>query len=71
MTVVITDKYGNLLIKFLTKINCTEFTTSYRGFDVKKLNNFHLIKLKLKDIAFLWELLLKFLKKTFQSKKYL
>ena len=34
--------YGNKLIKFILKINCTEFTTSYRGFNLKLLGDFHL-----------------------------
>ena len=36
------SKMGNLVIKFFSKINCNEFTTSYRGFNIKKLKNFHL-----------------------------
>ena len=33
---------GNKIIKLVLKINCNEFTTSYRGFNLSKLNNFHL-----------------------------
>ena len=36
------SKYGNLIIKFILQIDCNEFTTSYRGFNLKKLSNFHL-----------------------------
>ena len=36
------SKIGNLVIKFFSGINCNEFTTSYRGFNIKKLINFHL-----------------------------
>ena len=33
------SKYGNKFIKFLLKINCNEFTTSFRGFNMKSLTN--------------------------------
>ena len=36
------SKIGNLVIKFFSGINCNEFTTSYRGFNIKKLIDFHL-----------------------------
>ena len=39
---LIMSKLGNLVIKFFSGINCNEFTTSYRGFNIKKLINFHL-----------------------------
>ena len=41
---LILSKYGNLLMKYCLKINCNEFTTSYRGFDLIKLKDFHLNK---------------------------
>ena len=41
---------GNKIIKFVLKINCGEFTTSYRGFNLLKLNNFHLKRGKIKRI---------------------
>ena len=34
--------FGNKFIKFIFKIDCNEFTTSYRGFNLKKLDNFSL-----------------------------
>ena len=37
---------GNKLIKFLLKSSFNEFTTSYRGFNLKKLNNFNLNQIK-------------------------
>ena len=49
---LIMSKYGNLLIKFILGINCNEFTTSYRGFDLKKLNSFSLDLVKLKGYSF-------------------
>ena len=39
---LILSKYGNLFMKLFLKIDCSEFTTSFRGFNIKKLNNFHL-----------------------------
>ena len=39
---LILSKIGNKLIKRILKINCHEFTTSFRGFNLKKLNKFHL-----------------------------
>ena len=46
---------GNKIIKFILKINCSEFTTSYRGFNLLKLNNFHLNKIKSKGYSFFME----------------
>ena len=46
------SKYGNLFIKFILQIDCNEFTTSYRGFNIKKLNNFHLNLVKSKGYSF-------------------
>ena len=34
--------FGNKFIKFVLKSKCTEFTTSYRGYNLKKLINFNL-----------------------------
>tara|TARA_Y100001970_G_scaffold225305_1_gene278140 strand:+ start:6987 stop:7703 length:717 start_codon:yes stop_codon:yes gene_type:complete len=44
--------YGNRLIKFLLNINCNEFTTSYRGFNISKLNDFNLNLVKNKGYSF-------------------
>ena len=46
------SKYGNLIIKFVFQLDCNEFTTSYRGFNLKKLNNFHLNLIKTKGYSF-------------------
>ena len=46
---------GNKIIKFVLKINCNEFTTSYRGFNLTKLNNFHLNQVKSKGYSFFME----------------
>ena len=46
---------GNKIIKFILKINCNEFTTSYRGFNLLKLNDFHLNKIRSKGYSFFME----------------
>ena len=46
---------GNKFIKFILKINCNEFTTSYRGFNLKKLKKFDLNKVKAKGYSFFME----------------
>ena len=46
---------GNKLIKYLLNINISEFTTSYRGFNLKKLNNFHLRNIRGKGYSFFME----------------
>ena len=46
---------GNKLIKFLLKSSFNEFTTSYRGFNLKKLNNFNLNQIKGKGYSFFME----------------
>tara|TARA_B100000795_G_C22793329_1_gene438054 strand:- start:52 stop:768 length:717 start_codon:yes stop_codon:yes gene_type:complete len=49
---LIISKYGNLLMKYLLGINCSEFTTSFRGFDLHKLKGFHLNQIKTKGYSF-------------------
>ena len=46
---------GNKLIKLVLKINLNEFTTSYRGFNLKKLNNFNLNQIKGEGYSFFME----------------
>jgi len=46
---------GNKFIKLLLNINCHEFTTSYRGFNIKKLKKFHLKKINSKGYSFFME----------------
>ena len=46
------SKYGNKFIKYMLNINLNEFTTSYRCFNLKKLKNFHLDKVKAKGYSF-------------------
>ena len=49
---LIFSKYGNKLIKLLLNINCNEFTTAYRGFNLKKLKNFNLNLVKNNGYSF-------------------
>jgi dolichol-phosphate mannosyltransferase len=63
------SKYGNLLIKFVLKINCTEYTTSYRGFNLQKLNNFNLNMVKNKGYSFFMGTIFEINKKNFSIKQ--
>ena len=49
---LIMSKVGNLVIKFVSRINCNEFTTSYRGFNIDKLVGFHLNDVKESGYSF-------------------
>jgi len=46
------SKFGNKLIRKILQINSNEFTTSYRGFNLSKLKNFHLNQVKNKGYSF-------------------
>ena len=46
------SKLGNIVIKFFSKIDCNEFTTSYRGFNINKLKGFHLNHVKESGYSF-------------------
>ncbi len=49
---LILSKYGNKLIKKISKINSNEFTTSFRGFNLDRLKNFHLNNVRNKGYSF-------------------
>ena len=49
---LIMSRLGNIVIKLFSGIKCNEFTTSYRGFDLKKLKNFHLQNVKESGYSF-------------------
>ena len=49
---LVLSKYGNLLIKYLLKIPSNEFTTSYRGFNIKMLKYFDLNNVSNKGYSF-------------------
>lgn len=58
---------GNKLIKFVMQSKNTEFTTSYRGFNVKKLYKFNLDQIKSKGYSFFMETVLKIESLKFKS----
>jgi dolichol-phosphate mannosyltransferase len=58
--------FGNKFIKFFLGIKCNEFTTSYRGFNLIKLKNFSLKKIKSKGYSFFMETVYLINKKNFK-----
>ena len=66
---LIFSKYGNLIIKFIFQLECNEFTTSYRGFNLKKLNNFHLNLIKTKGYSFFMGTVHEIFKQKFKVKE--
>jgi dolichol-phosphate mannosyltransferase len=51
--------FGNFFIKFFLNINSNEFTTSYRGFDLKKLSRLNINEIKSKGYSFFMETIFK------------
>tara|TARA_B100001758_G_scaffold199904_1_gene178457 strand:- start:58 stop:777 length:720 start_codon:yes stop_codon:yes gene_type:complete len=49
---LVMSKFGNKLIRNILQINSNEFTTSYRGFNLLKLKNFHLNQVNNKGYSF-------------------
>jgi len=47
--------FGNRFIKLILNINCNEFTTSYRGFNLNYLKKFHLNQVKSEGYSFFME----------------
>ena len=47
--------FGNKFIKFIFNIDCNEFTSAYRGFNLKKLGDFTLNKVSSKGYSFFME----------------
>jgi dolichol-phosphate mannosyltransferase len=66
---LIISKYGNLLMKYLLRIDCNEFTTSYRGFNIKKLKNFNLDMVKTKGYSFFMGTICEIVKKNYTVKE--
>ena len=66
---LIISKLGNLVIRFFSGINCKEFTTSYRGFDIKKLESFNLNNVNDSGYSFFMGTLFEIKKKGFQIKE--
>ena len=66
---LIISKYGNKFMKFIFKFDCNEFTTSYRGFNLNKLNSFHLNLIKTKGYSFFMGTIYEIFKKGFKVKE--
>jgi dolichol-phosphate mannosyltransferase len=49
------SRYGNKLIKKVLNIDLDEFTTSFRGFNLKRIQDFDLNELKFSGYSFLME----------------
>ena len=47
--------FGNKVIKFVLGINCDEFTSAYRGFNLNMLKNFDINKVSSKGYSFFME----------------
>jgi len=47
--------FGNKFIKFILNINCNEFTTSYRGFNLRRFKSFNLDNVSSKGYSFFME----------------
>ena len=63
------SKLGNLVIKFFSKIDCNEFTTSYRGFNINKLKGFHLNHVKESGYSFFMGTIFEINKMNFKIKE--
>ena len=63
------SKLGNLVIKFFSRIKSNEFTTSYRGFNIRKLNGFHLKNVNEKGYSFFMGTLFEIKKNKFPIKE--
>ena len=63
------SKYGNILIKLVLRIDCNEFTTSYRGFDLKKLGSFSLDIVKASGYSFFMKTIFEISKRKIEIKE--
>ena len=66
---LILSKYGNLFMRFFLKVNCSEFTTSYRGFNIKELKGFHLNQVKSNGYSFFMGTVFEISKQKFNIKE--
>ena len=60
---------GNKFIRFALRVNSTEFTNSYRGFNLQKLKDFHLNKINSKGYSFFMETIFLINKMKFEIKE--
>ena len=63
------SSFGNKLIKFLLNCEGTEFTTSYRGFNLKLLKNFHFNKIEAEGYSFFMNTVVKLNRMGHKSKE--
>ena len=61
--------FGNKFIKFVLNSKCSEFTTSFRGFNLKKLNNFNLNVVKNSGYSFFMSVIFELEKRNFNIKE--
>ena len=61
--------FGNKFIKFVLNSKCSEFTTSYRGFSLKKLKNFNLNIIENAGYSFFMSTIYELEKKNFDIKE--
>ena len=63
------SKYGNMFIKLVLRINCNEFTTSYRGFNIKKLESFNLNVVRASGYSFFMKTIFEISKRNINIKE--
>ena len=63
------SRYGNKFIKKVLNINLDEFTNSFRGFNLKQMQDFDLNELKFKGYSFLMEAVFKIHSKGYKIKQ--
>ena len=66
---LVMSKFGNKFIKIVSGIKSNEFTTSYRGFDIKNLKSFDLNNVKTKGYSFFMGTIYEIFKKGFKVKE--
>jgi len=66
---LIFSKYGNLFMRFFLNVNCSEFTSSYRGFNIKELKGFDLNQVKSNGYSFFMGTVFEIFKKKFNVKQ--
>ena len=63
------SKFGNLLMKNVLNVKCSEFTSSYRGFNLKTLKDFHLNLVKSNGYSFFMGTIYEVFKRKFSVKE--
>ena len=61
---------GNKFIKLISRVDSTEFTTSFRGFNIKSLKNFHLNEIKANGYSFFMETVIEINRRNFKCKEF-